>query len=293
MNSAKKGVFFVIASAVIFGFTPVLTRFSYDEGTNGVTMTFLRAVLALPFLFAVVKIRKIPFATSRAETLDLFLAGLAAAVTTILLYVSYAYIPVGEAMTLHFIYPALVSAGCVVFYKDKLTKPILTALALSVAGVFMVSDNLSVSNMESGAMTGFVLAVASGFTFALYVVYIDKSSLRRIPAPKAAFYLCVMAALCSGVYGGSGFSGGLAFAMSLKGWVYAWVVALSVSLVAIVLLQLGIKYTNATTAAILLTFEPITSVLSGALFLGESLSFTKITGCACIVAGVILVARSR
>jgi threonine/homoserine efflux transporter RhtA len=54
----------------------------------------------------------------------------------------------------------------------------------------------------------------------------------------------------------------------------------------------GIKYTGATTAAILSTFEPITSVICGALFLGEKLSFYNLIGCGCIVASVILVATA-
>ena len=137
--------------------------------------------------------------------------------------------------------------------------------------------------------TGFLLAIATGFTFAFYIIRVDKSSLRWIPAPKISFAVCVTVALCSAVYGLCGFAGGLSFALSLKGWVYAWIVALSVSIVASISLQLGIKYTGATAAAILLTFEPIASVVCGALFLGESLSFPKLLGCACIIAGVILV----
>jgi drug/metabolite transporter (DMT)-like permease len=288
----QKGVFFAIASAVIYGSTSVLARLAYDEGTNGVTMSFLRTALALPFLFMIIKIQKIPFATSREEKRDLLLAGLASAVTTLSLYGSYAYIPVGEAATLFFIYPALVSLGCVLFYKEKLTKAILVALCLSVAGVSMFSENLSFENMRSGGTMGFLLALTAGFSFAFYVVRVDKSSLRRIPAYKITFVVCAISALFSGTYGGSGFAGGLAFNLSPKGWAYVWVVALSVSLGAIILLQLGIKYTGAPTAAILSTFEPITSVFCGALFLGERLSFPKVIGCACVVASVILVAAA-
>ena len=289
MNSLQKGIVFVSISAVVYGVTPTLTRIAYDEGTNSVTVAFLRAFLALPFLFMIMKIQKIPFATSAAEKRDLALAGLAIGATSVLLYSSYNYIPVGEATTLFYIYPALVSLSCVLFYKEKLTKTIITALSMSFAGVLLVSENLSFKNVGSGGLTGFLLALASGFTFAFHVVYVDKSSLRRIPAPKITFAICVMAALTSGIYGGSRFGGGLSFDLSPKGWVYACVVALFGSLVAIVLLQAGIKYTGATTAAIISTLEPITSVLCGAIFLGENLSLPKVIGCACIVASVILV----
>ncbi|MCL2103430.1 MAG: DMT family transporter [Syntrophorhabdaceae bacterium] len=289
MNSVKKGIAFVIASAVIFGSTPVLARIAYDEGANAVTIAFLRAALALPFLFAILKTQKISLAVSPTEARDLLLTGIAAACTTIFLYSSYAYIPVGEATTLHFIYPALVSLGCVFFYREKLTAAILTALVLSFAGVFLFSEDLSFANTESGSLTGFLFAVASGSCFAFYVIRVDKSSLRGIHEFKITFFLCSVTVLCSGIYGGAGYAGGLSFGLSLKGWVYAWIIALSVSLGGIVLLQAGIKRTGATTAAILSTFEPITSVFCGALFLGESLSLPKMIGCACIISSVILV----
>ena len=292
MDSVKKGVLFVIVAAAIFGSTPILTRITYDEGANGVTMVFLRSAMALPFLFIIMKIRKIPLATSPAERRDLFFTGLAFAATIIMMYGSYAYIPVGEAMTLHFIYPALVSLVRVLYYKEKPTKAVLVALALSVAGVCMFSGNMSFVNLKSGGTIGFLLALASGVTYALYIILVDKPSLRQVPTLKVTLSVCVTAALCSAIFGGGGFGGGLSFGLSPKGWAYAWIVALTASVVAIALLQEGIKYTGATRAAILSTAEPITSVLCGALFLGESLSLTKMTGCVCIVASVIIVATA-
>ena len=52
-NQVYKGIIFTAASAVIFGFTPILARISYDGGANGITMTFLRCLLSLPILFLI------------------------------------------------------------------------------------------------------------------------------------------------------------------------------------------------------------------------------------------------
>jgi len=294
MNSVKMGVFFVIVSAVIFGSTPVLARFAYEEGANAATMVFLRAALALPFLVIIMKVRKIPFATSLTEARDLLLAGVAAASATILLYSSFTYISVGETMTLQFIYPALVSLGCVLFYKEKLTRPIIVALFLSIAGVSMFYENLSYGgDTERRGALGFTLAIVAGFTYAFYIIRVDKSSLKQIPTPKITLAVCICAMACSALVGLSGIAGGgLSFGLTAMGWLYAWIVALSVTLVAVVFFQLGIKRTGAPAAAILSTFEPITSVLCGALFLGEYLSFLKIIGSLCILVSVVIVARA-
>ena len=57
-------------------------------------------------------------------------------------------------------------------------------------------------------------------------------------------------------------------------------------------LRLGIRYIGATSASILSTLEPITSVVLGILVLGESVSPLKLTGCALILVSVICIARS-
>ena len=41
----------LILSAFIYGFAPILAKFAYKSGANGITLTFLRTFLMLPLLF--------------------------------------------------------------------------------------------------------------------------------------------------------------------------------------------------------------------------------------------------
>ena len=59
------------------------------------------------------------------------------------------------------------------------------------------------------------------------------------------------------------------------------------TVVALSLLQIGIKHVGASTAAILTTFEPITSIVCGVLLLGETVTGIKIIACALIMVGVV------
>ena len=284
LRTATKGIVFTIVSALIYGFTPILARIAYDGGSNGVTMTFLRAALSLPVMGIIMKAMRISFALTRGQLRDLMLAvGLGSTSTTILLYVSYSYIPVGMATTLHFIYPVLVSLGCVFFFREKLRASTMLALITSTAGVFLTAGKLQID----ASTTGIVLSVLSGFTFAYYVVCLDKSELRKLHYFKLSFYTCVVVAIVSGLYGT--FTGTLTFELTPKAWLYSWIVSLFVSVGAVTLLQLGIKYTGAATASILSTFEPITSVLLGVLILGETLSLSKAAGVSCIIASVLVI----
>jgi drug/metabolite transporter (DMT)-like permease len=284
MNSMKKGIFYVVASAVIFGFTPILARITYDDGANGATITFLRGALAAPFLFVIMKNQKIPFASTRQEIRDLLWAGLGSGVTTILLYTSYTFVSVGTATTLHFIYPVMVSLGCVVFYKDKLNLSTVLALILCTGGVFLFFNKLDIQSVK-----GFLFAVASGITFAFSLIYVEKSSLKKVSALKISFVLSVVSALCPVIGAQLGVNGELVLSLPVRAWIYAGLVALLASVVGISLLQKGIKYIGATKASILSTVEPITSIFCGVVFLGETLSFVEVVACIGILTGVVLI----
>ena len=88
-----KGIVFTVISAVIFGFTPVLGRMTYDMGSNAVTLGFFRNLFSIPVLLVVILVTKSPLKISLGRLKDIALVGICGnATTTILLYSSYSYI---------------------------------------------------------------------------------------------------------------------------------------------------------------------------------------------------------
>ncbi len=283
-----KGILFTILSATIFGFTPILGRITYDGGSNGITLTFLRSILALPVLYFLVRRRGLSIRVAPSEVKKILLTGVVgSALTTILLYSSYTYISVGMATTLHFVYPLVISVACVVLFKEKMTPLKICALVLATAGIFFFADKSS-----GGSAMGFILAIASGFFWSFYVIYLDKSGLKNMYYFKLSFYLCSVAGITAGLFGLV--SGQLAvLQLTPKAWLYSFIVAVLTSVGAVTLFQLGVLYVGPSTSAILSTFEPITSIVCGVLILGESLSLLKIIGCVLILSGVILITLSE
>lgn len=285
-NQLYKGILFTAASAVIFGFTPILARISYDGGANGITMTFLRCFLALPVLFGILKIKGEPLALEPDSRIPVCLCGFFGAfATTVTLYGSYSYIPVGMATTLHFIYPVLVNMGCILIFKERATLKKMMALVCGIVGIFLFMENFSAG---SGSGKGIFLALISGLLFSIHMIVMDKSRVKDMYYFKLSFYLCLFGAVLSGIYGG--LTGQLAFHLTGQAWLFAFFVSIFASVGAITLLQLGIRYTGASSAAILSTLEPITSVILGVLVLGEYFTARKIGGCICILASVVLIA---
>lgn len=283
MSQKYQGILFTVASAAIFGFTPILTRITYEGGANGVTMSFLRALIALPVLFFIVRRKGVSLRVTPGELKSVVLTGiLGMGATCIMLYMSYTYISVGLATTLHFIYPLLVAAACVLLFRERMNLLKICALAAGMAGIA-----LSVDFSAPGGILGMILALLSGITYTFYIIYVDKSGLKTMYYFKLSFYLCAMMALTAGAYGLLSHS--LTLRLTPKAWLFAVLVSLFASVGALSLFQLGIRYTGASTAAILSTLEPITSIVLGVLVLREHISVLKLIGCVCILGSVILI----
>lgn len=93
----------LILSAFIYGFAPILAKFAYKSGANGITLTFLRTFLMLPLLFFIMIFRKVSFKLTKKELIDIILLGVVGgSFSMISLYAAYDYISTGLATTLHF-----------------------------------------------------------------------------------------------------------------------------------------------------------------------------------------------
>lgn len=281
-----RGLFFAASSAVFYGLQPTLIRVAYDGGSNGVTMTFLRSLLAVPVLCLLLRQQGESFKVEKGDLRRILILGVVgSSSTTILLYSSYAYIPTGVATTLHFIYPLLVTVFCILFFREKLTVPKGLAAGLTVLGIlcFMGKD-------RSFHSVGIALALLSGLCYTFFTVYMSTSGLKRYHHFKLALYLCVVVGTCSGLYGMATHQ--LTFSLTPKAWLFSFLVSLCVSVAGSSLYQLGIRYAGPSTTAILSTLEPITSVILGCLVLKEAMTWVKILGCLCILTGIFLTSFS-
>lgn len=283
------GIAAVLLSAFLFGVTPVLGKLTYSQGSNPVMLTFLRGFFAVPILFLVLKLRKIPLGITRRDIRDiLFIGFLGFAPTGLLLYSAFAYIPVGLATVLHFMFPAIVALAGILCFKSRVTAPKVISLVLGTGGVLLFLER-----GNSTAATGIVLALASAISYSVYILGVERSSLSRFHYFKLSFYLLICSVTLSGVF--ALFTNSFTLALTPAAWFYSFVLSMLVAIGAFTLLQIGIVLCGATTASILSTLEPITGVVTGYLVLQETLSLPRLAGCVLIFGAVVLtsVAEAR
>ena len=118
----------------------------------------------------------------------------------------------------------------------------------------------------------------------------DHSSIRNISPYVFNFYLVIMNTVVIFLLGLLTKSLSI---MPIEGYILSAIVAIFASLVGVVLLQLGIRCLGASLTAILSTLEPITSIVIGFLFLGETLTVLKIIGCLLVLLSTFILVKNQ
>lgn len=283
----NKGKICLLISAFIYGLAPILAKVTYAGGANGITLTFLRGSLCVPLLYIMMKADGKSLKLSRSEFKRVLVLGIfGGALPIVLLYLSYNYISIGLATTLHFIYPLVIVIVSSLLFHEKMTKIRLIAVIFVTVGIFLFVDISSASDK-----LGIVLALLSGIFYSFYVIYMERSGLENMDYVKLTFYIMVIMSLTTLIFGV--LVHGISFDLSPKAWVYAVLISFMITLFAMPLFQAGVRYEGASTAGIMSTFEPITSVALGAMFLGEIVGLPQLLGGLMIIAGVILAETHR
>ena len=279
-----KGYTFVIISAIIFGCMPLGAKYIYAEGVNSLSLVFLRNCLALPVLALLAGKQEGSLHIKKADLLKISsLAVMGGCATPILLYSSYHYLASGAATVFHFIYPVLVVLGSILFLREKGSKPVFLCVILCTVGIILFY------NPDSGIHPGgSLLAIASGATYAAYIMLLSIFKNDKISGFKLSFYMSAVGSVILFIF--CIVSGQLTLPVTFTGWLISIVFSLMLSVGAVVLFQQGTRYIGGQRAAILSTLEPITSVLVGVLVFQEIITTRTVLGTVLVIIASIMIA---
>ncbi len=280
----KKGYIYTALSAIIFGLMPLLTKIIIARGATSLTIPFFRVFYVTIVLFLVLKIKKIDLHLEKRDLLSAILTSIfGSGLTIIILNESYNYVDTGIATSLHFLYPLFVAILCCFFYGEKIKKKQIISLSFALVGIicFMSKGN--------GSLFGYFLAIASGLTYAFYLVKMDKTGLVKMNALKLSFYLALFTTI--EIFTMNLYMQEVVFKMDVLSYGLLLVLALSSSFLATVLLQKGVLLLGSTRASFICLLEPVTSMIVGILWLNEALTFNKGLGGLAIIISLIIFLR--
>ena len=271
------GIIIVILSAIIYGIIPLLTKIIYTFG------------LVIPILFVICFIKNKPLKINISSLISIFLyIALPSGFTMLLLNASYTYISIGTATTLHFLYPTFVILMCSFYYHQKIERRIIVSLILITMGISCFIDEIDINGI-----LGVILAFLSAITYAIYLVQLEQSKFRTMNPLVLSLYTSICISIVLGIVGFCSKSLLLKESTFNSGLLFYLVILSTLSMIALVFLQIGARYLGAKLTALFSLFEPITSIFAGIIFLNEELQFLKIIGCLFILFAILNITFSQ
>ena len=264
-----------IVTGVTYGLNPLFAKPLMQAGVPVDTMLSFRYLLAVAILGMWLLFRHESFRVNAAQFVRLCILGVLFGFSSLLLFLSYNYIPAGLATTIVFLYPVLV-AIIMVFLKVYPTLQVWLSIVLTFIGVLVLSRP---SGGVSFSVAGLLLAGGSALAYAMYLVIVNRSRrLRTVSNHVLTFFALLIGSLLFVIR--SLFSGE-DFMQGVGGW-SCWMnlVGLAVfpTLVSLLTLAVATRLIGATRTSVLGVFEPVTAIAVGSLFFGESLTLNVIVG---------------
>lgn len=283
-----KGILYAILSSLAYAIMPIFAKVAYDNGSNSTSALIFRFLIAGVVLFIYLKIKKVNIKINLKQFFILLIMGaLGYTVTTEALFLSYNYLDVGLATTLHYIYPAVVCLLSFIFFKEKVGYKKIISLILSILGVY----SLIAFEDKTLNTLGIILALFSGLCYGINVISLSLKELKYLDHTVLIMYVCFGATLGLIIYGTFTDSIVLRFNFEI---IYSYLgLSIISTIFSMILLLKAIELIGSTSASILGTFEAIMSIFLGVIFLGENLSFTLILGSTLIVMSTIILAKDK
>ena len=284
LSEQTRGYVLGSVAAVSYGLNPLFALPLYGAGLGADSVLFYRYVLAVVMLGALMLARRQSFALSRRDLLPLAGMGLLFSVSSLTLFESYNYMDAGIASTLLFVYPVMVAVIMAVGFHERVTVATVLSIVLACTGISLLYKGGDGTTLS---LTGVLLVFLSSLSYAVYIVGINRSSLKNLPTEKLTFYCLVF--------------GSLVYVVRLRGctelqsiptaalWVNAVSLALFPTIISLVTMAGAIRRIGSTPTAILGALEPVTALFFGVAVFGEAFTLRIGTGVLLILVAVTLI----
>lgn len=285
MNSKAKGAIYGTVAAISYGMNPLFTLPLYAESMSVDSVLFYRYALAIIVIAIVMKIKKESFALRTKEIFPLMILGLLFSMSSLCLFQSYHYMDAGIASTILFVYPVMVAIIMALFFKEKLSLITILSIMLALLGIALLYKGGD--NGKPLSTIGIILVLLSSLAYALYIVGVNRSSLKELSGLKLTFYALVFGLSIYIVR--LHFCTHLGLVISPLLWTYIIALAVIPTVISLLFTTLSAHHIGSTATAILGALEPVTALFFGVLLFGEQLTIRLIIGISMIIAAVSLI----
>lgn len=280
------GLLLCLISAASFGTLAIFATLAYDAGAGPFGLLAVRFVVAAICFWGFLAIQDVGLGgLRRGQVLGaLLLGGLGYTTQSGLFFAALERLDAAPLSLVLYTYPVLVTLAAIALRREHGSARRTAALLAASAGVSLVLLGAGTGAIDGvGALMGFGAAI----TYTAYILVAD-GPLAGIPPLVLSALVCTGAAVVFVV------AGGAAGAIDLgEGAGPAWLVVTGLfSVAAILCFFAGLRRVGPSTASILSTAEPVTTVVLAFAVLGDRLAAAQLAGGALVLAAVVVLARS-
>lgn len=279
------GIFLVLIATISLSTEAIAAKIAYREGASIMTTLFLRYAIAAVIFWTLLIISQRPWKLNRQQFIHVTALTLGGQTTTVLcLFYAFKYIPAAMAILFLYVYPTIVTLLAYFFLKEPLTWRKLLALCLTLTGCVVILGQ-PVHGLDP---RGVILALSAAVMNAIFLVGSTRL-ISDIPVPIYTAYMTGIITVFFLVLGG--LQGNFNFSLSIQAWEAMFFLGFICTVVALATLFRGVEIIGASRAAIISTFEPVSTAILAFWLLHETLSGWQLIGGALVVVGVFLQRR--
>lgn len=296
MNTKVKGVTLGSIAAASYGLNPLFALPLYADGMTADSMLFYRYVFAILMLGAMLVVQGKSFRLRRRELIPLAAMGVMFSASSLLLFLSYQYMDAGIASTILFAYPLLVALIMWLVFKERASLLTWLCILMAFVGICLLYRGKPDAPLST---IGIVLVLLSSLAYAIYIVGVNRSVLKKMDSSRLTFYALLFG---SSIYfirltyidvETASFNFALQTPVNPWMWVNLVCLALFPTIVSLVTMNLSIHCIGSTPAAILGALEPITALVIGVCIFGETLTPRIVIGIVLVLLAVTLLVLGK
>lgn len=284
-----KGYIYGIVAAVCYGTNPLGALPLYAMGVNTTSVLFYRFSLAALLLGVLLVAERKSLRLTRHEAWVLLALGLLFAVSSVTYYLSFRFMDAGLACTILFVYPVMVAVLMAVFFGERVRAATVLSIVLALAGIGLLYRGPGGAVLSTA---GIVLVLISAFTYALYIIVVNKSRV-VMSSMKLTFYVLLVCMALIGLYSLTAPELRLMVPPSAAAWGWGLWLALVPTVVSLVMMAKSVHAVGSTPTAIMGALEPLTAVVIGITVFGEAFTARLGLGIALILLSVLLIIAGR
>jgi drug/metabolite transporter, DME family len=288
----RSRLWLIMLAALLWGTTGVTTRTLYSiSAATPISVSFFRLALATPLLAIAcwLTVGRRSWHIKRRDLLRMAILGVMLALYQVCFFAALTQVGVAVAtlVTLS-LAPILVALLAPLLAHERLTRPLMVALAIALTGIICIVGVPSNVGSHGSVVLGALLASGSALGYAM-VTIISRSLAHYHPLQTTTVGFTTGTLVLLPLALATGF----VVTYPPLGWLLLVYLGSVPTAFAYSLFLAGMARTPATVASITTLLEPLTATILAALLFGERLTPLGVVGAGLLLCAVLLLARQR